>query len=204
MQGISDFILKLETEFNFLNKPFGIAGSLVGLAIAVIYCFFGYKFIKAFVALFGAVFGGVLGAVLARLLEFKESWFLVSIVLGMIIFGVLAFFVFKLGVAFMAGVSSFGILMSITKSLLTGNAVWVVAVIAAILVGVITLWAARPVVIITSSFCGGIAAAAVLFHQVLYNNNSGFDVGYVKNEVVFIVGLIIAVFGMIVQFLRKK
>ncbi len=201
MQQISDIVFKLESDFNLL-KNFGIWGALLGLLFAVIYCFFGYKLVKVFVTIFGVLFGGVLGMTLARLLNFKESWFLVSIVLGMIIFGVLSFFVFKLGLAFMVGTSAFSILLSLTQQFLQGNAVWVVAVLAAILVGVITIWAPRPVVIITSAFAGGVAASGILFHQVL-PQYFWAQMGYVQNIVVFIVGIIVAIFGMIIQFQRK-
>lgn len=201
MQEVSDLIFKFENDFNMF-QTFGIWGTLIGLLFAVIYCFFGYKLVKVFVTIFGVLLGATLGVVLARLLGFNEAWFLVSIVLGMIIFGVLAFFVYRLGLAFMVGISSFGILMSLTRQFLTGNAVWVVAVIAAILVGVTTLWAARPVVIIISSISGGFGASGILFHELIPQLSTG--VGYVQDIVVLIVGVILAVFGLIVQFRRKS
>ena len=201
MQEVSDLIFKFENDFNMF-QTFGIWGTLIGLLFAVIYCFFGYKLVKVFVTLFGVLFGGVLGAALARLLNFKESWFLVSIVLGMIIFGVLAFFVYKLGLAFMVATSAFSILLSFTEQFLQGNAIWVVAVIASILIGVITIWAPQPIVIVTSAFSGGVAASGILFHQVL-PQYFWAQMGYVQNIVVFIVGIILAIFGMIIQFQRK-
>ena len=201
MQEFSDFIFKLENEFSIFGS-FGIWGSLLGLLFAVIYCFFGYKLVKVFVTIFGVAFGGLLGAILSRLVGFNEAWNLVSIILGMIIFGVLAFFLYKLGLGFMAGVSSFGILVGITRHFFTGHAIWIVALIAAILVGVITIWAARPVVIIISSVSGGIGAAGILLHEVLYHFFKA-QMGGVNNIVVLVVGLILAAFGLFVQFRRK-
>lgn len=203
MQAISDILLKLESEFVLFNAN-NIWAVVLGLIFAVVYCFFGYRLVKVFVTLFGALFGGTLGIFLARLLEFNESWVLVSIVLGMIIFGVLAFFVFRLGVAFMVGTSSFSILLSITKQFMpTENAAVVVAVISAILVGVITLWAARTAVIITSAISGGLAASAILFDNLLRVIVKG-QMGKVDDLVILIVGVIIAIFGMIIQFRGKK
>ena len=203
MQAISDILLKLESEFVLFNAN-NIWAVVLGLIFAVVYCFFGYRLVKVFVTLFGALFGGTLGIFLARLLEFNESWVLVSIVLGMIIFGVLAFFVFRLGVAFMVGTSSFSILLSITKQLMpTENAAVVVAVISAILVGVITLWAARTAVIITSAISGGLAASAILFDNLLRVIVKG-QMGKVDDLVILIVGVIIAIFGMFIQFRGKK
>ena len=74
--------------------------------------------------------------------------------------------------------------------------------IGAFLIGLITIWAPRPIVIVTSAFSGGVGASGILFHQVL-SKYFWAQMGYVQNFVVFIVGIILAIFGMIIQFQRK-
>ncbi len=201
MDIITEYMNKFEAEFNLFGK-LGIGGALIGLLLAIVFCFFGYKLVKVFVMIFGVAVGAFLGFALAKLLNFDKSWFLVSIVLGMIIFGVLAFVLYKLGLAVMIGFTAFGIFYAITSRTMQGHATWVIALIFAILVGVATIWAARPIVIVSSSLAGGMGASAILFRDVL-SSVPALNPGEVQLVIIAIVGFILAGFGMFIQFKRK-
>lgn len=183
---------------SFLSDFFANVGT-IGIAVSLLFsvagCFFGYKLMKFWIAVAGFVLGFVLGDVICALLKVESFgiFFLIGTVAG-IVLAILSFQLYKAGIFLLGAVLGGGITL-----LVLGAATWwyiLAAVFVGIAVGALAMVAVKPVVIFSSAFSGGLSAlqaAGALF---------GFAAGY--PTVVTIGGIMLAILGMVVQFITNK
>jgi Domain of unknown function (DUF4203) len=193
----------------------GILLALIGLGV----CFFGLRYWFILLPIFGAVTGFFVGARVVQevfgtgFLSTGVSW-VVGIIVGLI-FALLSWFVWYAGAIIMAGAVGASLFSGILHAIFTnpwGIALFVVALIGAILFAAIALFLNLPIyIVIVNSALGG-AALAVAGVLVLIGNiaieelSTGATVA-VADEVRFqgagifwyIVWIVLAILGMLFQ-----
>ncbi|MFA5522975.1 MAG: DUF4203 domain-containing protein [Tissierellales bacterium] len=169
---------------------------VITAVVSAIQCFFGYKIFKFWIGVMGFIVFGFLGAVIGAL-AFKGSVG-GAIILGLIC-GVLGAFlamkVYKLGVfiqCFSTGVIV-GLVLSAVMSVSEEGTLIALSSILGIIFGIIGVVLIKPVIIISTSFFGGMVLGFSL-------------VGLFKGNMIIVVllGLICSVAGVVYQFYTNK
>lgn len=193
----------------------GILLALIGLGV----CFFGLRYWFILLPIFGAVTGFFVGARVVQevfgtgFLSTGVSW-IVGIIVGLV-FALLSWFVWYAGAIIMAGAVGASLFSGILHAIFTnpwGVALFIVALIGAILFAAIALFLNLPIyIVIVNSALGG-AALAVAGVLVLIGNiavqelSTGATVA-VADEVRFqgagifwyLVWIVLAILGMLFQ-----
>ncbi len=193
----------------------GILLALIGLGV----CFFGLRYWFILLPIFGAVTGFFVGARVVQevfgtgFLSTGVSW-VVGIVVGLV-FALLSWFVWYAGAIIMAGAVGASLFSGILHAFFTnpwGVALFVVAVIGAILFAAIALFLNLPIyIVIVNSALGGAALAVagvlVLIGNVVIEELSTGATVAIADEVRFqgagifwyIVWIVLAILGMLFQ-----
>ncbi|MFN8661210.1 MAG: DUF4203 domain-containing protein [Thermomicrobiales bacterium] len=193
----------------------GILLALVGLGV----CFFGLRYWFILLPIFGAITGFFIGARVVQevfgtgFLSTGVSW-IVGIIVGLV-FALLSWFVWYAGAIIMAGAVGASLFSGILHAIFTnpwGIALFIVALIGAVLFAAIALFLNLPIyIVIVNSALGG-AALAVAGVLVLIGNiavqelSTGATVA-VADEVRFqgagifwyIIWIVLAIVGMLFQ-----
>ncbi len=150
----------LDEIIDIINAVF----ACVELIFCILICLFGYKLLKLVITINGAILGGILGAILGAIFITLNSSefgiFFAFIMFGMLLFGFLAFKLYRLGIFlhyFLCGT-----LISAIFLLLFGIrefvALIVISVVLGIIIGIVALFLDKVFYIISSAFTGGFGA----------------------------------------------
>lgn len=193
----------------------GILLALIGLGV----CFFGLRYWFILLPIFGAVTGFYVGAAAIQgiagtgFLSTGISW-IVGIIVGLV-FALLSWFVWYAGAIIMAGAVGASLFTGIMHAIFSnpwGVALFIVALIGAILFAAIALFLNLPIyIVIVNSALGGaalaIAGVLVLIGNITITEFSSGAAVAVADEVRFqgagffwyIVWIILAILGMLFQ-----
>lgn len=185
---------ELSAVWSFLFQP--LPGQLFLIALGLLLCFFGYKLTKVLSGLFGVVFGGLLAYLIAFHLV-GHSVNMLNVVLLVIllpilavIFGYLAFAVFRVGV-FLFGLTAGAVIASIPAALLFEQlslSFLLLMIVCGVLCGVLGLLFLQQVVIVASSLGGFLPAGPII--GLLGNTDSAYRT---------LLGLVLTVAGFAFQ-----
>lgn len=191
---------------NDFFSGFALALSLV---LMLMTCFFGYRLKKVFITVCGAAIGLILGAAIgAALLQSIP----VAVVLGLTlaaILGLISFKMYRVGIFIWTVFSAFTVACDLLTQLfdtsLLAQSIWpaVISSAVALAAGILALRFMRPVIIVTTAFNGGFSAAFKLLAPA-----SSLLPHLFSEEVELIaalsLGVLLTVFGLLVQFKVKK
>ena len=179
----------------------GPASIVIGLVLLV-FAFFSYKIYRTALILIGALGGGILGfnfvsPIIMNAMSEPEEWIplVVALVCGIVGIALilalqkLAIFIAGGFLGFLLGNYISVIIAATNPEFGEGAGKWVVVIICAILVGILAGKMFRPVFIIATSLVGGLGGSISIL--------GGFGVGVMIS---LIVGLVIALVGMVFQF----
>lgn len=169
-----------------------IEGLMVVLLVPMfLNCFFGYKILKIMITLGGALVGAVVGALLGAL-SGEEAMIIVLGVLFMLLFGFLAFKLYKLGIFLHFWVLGTVIFAAVFVAVGSWDLIGV-SVIVGLVVGVLAVVLHKGFVIITTSVSGGMTGGVMLGMTMRLEIAIGIAIG-----------LFFSILGMIVQFAMEK
>ncbi len=182
----------------------GRIGTVVGIVIALLFCFFGYKGLKFFVALGGFLIGALIGIFVAVTSRTPFPTFLVVIIVVGIIVALISFFLYKIGVFLTVAVSVGGTVFALLSEPAGGTLAAVVAIAAGILVAVLAVKHIRTVVIWVSGLAGGLAFAYRFVPGVLGERLSGSSSVLSGATGIVIIGLAVSFLGILFQYRTTK
>lgn len=188
-------ILEIIAEYSQLIKPVGLVFAIIGLALAVIACFFGYRFQKIWVALLGFGIGALLGHWGAtKFVDNSVIDMLIAIIAGFFV-AVLACAIHMFGVVLLSFFFGFGVSAALLALVITNDKtrLMIAAIIGAVL-GVLSIFFTKIVIVIVSALYGGFKIADYVF-MILEKKVMLYLLG---------AGLVLAAIGVLVQWLTTR
>lgn len=187
--------------------------TVIGLVIALLNCFFGLKLVRIWAALLGLVIGFALGYGVSVYFGASQTIALVIGLVAGIIFAGLGFTLYLAGVFLICWVMVFGVVVSFA-GLLNTNALQgadgptavfyagdtrlivtlIVAAVLGLVVALIALKFVEPIIIFVTAIQGGLAAGSGIT----------FLTGLPGTYTHIVIGVILAVLGIIVQFIMDS
>lgn len=171
---------------NFLNGPYAPIVLWIGFVIALLNCFFGYTLRKVWCTLIGILIGGAIG--IGGSIYFHQSVqiTLIAGAIGAFFGGTTAFALYRVGLfALCAGLTFFGLYTFFPSD---SSQTLLFYGIAGIIVGILSNIYEHIVIILVTSFGGGIGSM-----QIFYFINGG------TSSLVWIAGILVSLLGFIFQ-----
>ncbi|MCR5294938.1 MAG: DUF4203 domain-containing protein [Lachnospiraceae bacterium] len=146
---------------------YGYAGIIAAALIALVFAFFGYKLLRLFLVLMGLGLGISLGGSAAIALNLEDKLIvIISLVIG-VLFAFLAGVIYKAGLFAVFAAAGFYLGTNYLSLFYSGAyARWIVIGFALIM-GLLSAWLGKVLVIILSSLAGGLALVQIIFQFVL-------------------------------------
>lgn len=169
-----------------------LAQSIAGGIAAILAAFFlvegflGYKLFRVWIAITGFGVGFLIGVFV---FEHQSFWVGGSIVIGLGC-ALIAFFFYKVGVFFQAGIMVGGLVLVLTAGGHMNSGSFFLPALVGILAGVLAVFFIRPFVILTTAIPGGLVGGALL--PAVF--------GFANGTVMLLLGLVMAVACCVVQF----
>lgn len=181
-----------------MNDSMKILGASVTLIIALLACFFGYKFAKAFMSLTGFLAGVIIGLTISwQILKLGTPLILLSTLFGGIILSVFAFRVYTAGIFILCFILAFIAAAALLP--FAGDIQFFLSTLTGFVIGSLSVKYIRPVIILLSAVVGGSTAAGLITslceHMHVYTF-SKFSSGGLT--------LIICLLGILIQFLTTS
>ena len=170
-----------------------LIGSAVGLVIAALMCFLGFRLLRVFVAIAGLFAGAVIGILLGDKIANSNIVTLILVIIFAIGLCLISFLVYKAGIFIMTFFTIFSILAVILPGMTLPLDYRLIALIAAAVFGILSVILVRPFTIIATSLGGGMAIASNIAAMIA-------EKLALPEVLVIVVGMVLAVLGMIVQF----
>lgn len=171
---------------------------IVTALFGLIYCFFGFKLMRFLSTLVGFLIGITVGQIVQQNAQFAPPLDLIVPIAAGVLFAILGFFLFRIGIFFVVLLGVFSIVMSLLTEYtkLDATVVAIVAIVIAVILSVLSVVYLRPMVIISTALSGGMTFANELFENVVHIR---WD-AQIETIVRLGVGLLLALIGMIYQF----
>ncbi|MBU3177168.1 DUF4203 domain-containing protein [Clostridium estertheticum] len=193
---ISGFLSVLQQLNSMVEDPTGISGfaseciriiAVVTFLFTFLQCFLGYKLFKFWVAICGFFTFGIMGGVVSNISSDNAGMLMLIVILSGLLGAFITFKLYKLGIFILCGFMGFLLGYVLTQSITLG-------IIMALVLGVLSVFFVRPVIIVSTSLLGGLIAGISLA-KVL---------GISSFATSIIIGVLFAIFGMLVQFTTNK
>ncbi|MBW9150659.1 DUF4203 domain-containing protein [Clostridium estertheticum] len=193
---ISGFLSVLQQINSMVEDPTGISGfasecmriiAVVMFLFTSLQCFLGYKLFKFWVAICGFFTFGIMGGVVSNISSDNAGMLMLIVILSGLLGVFITFKLYKLGIFILCGFMGFLLGYVLTQSITLG-------IIMALVLGVLSVFFVRPVIIVSTSLLGGLIAGISLA-KVL---------GISSFATSIIIGVLFAIFGMLVQFATNK
>ena len=175
----------------------------VSLIICLLFAMFGFKLLKGFVALFNLLVGAFVGLSVAEILKLDDTFHLVFMLVGAVIFSLVGFFFYKVGLFMVVTSSVFSAAMAVLPPFVQSEYLVPAALVAALLLGIFAAFFVRPIVIVVSAVAGGVMFANILTDFALTKIKS-LDPSGATAAVVLVLGGLIGIFGIYWQFTHTK
>lgn len=142
----------------------------VGLVIALIQCFFGYKIIRSWISIIGFLIGAVLGYGIVYLIVAELLYSFIGGIIGGILFAILAYKVYLFGVFAIASLSTY--YLCVTYLTLDMKYLQLLSILIAIAVAILAIKYMRPAIIVLTAFTGAFTAMETIptFLPLAYEN----------------------------------
>ena len=175
----------------------------VSLIICLVFAMFGFKLLKGFVAFFNLLVGAFVGLSIAEFLKLDDTFHLVFMLVGAVLFSLIGFFLYRVGLFMVVTSSVFSAAMAVLPPFVQSEYLVPAALVAALLLGIFAAFFVRPIVIVVSSVAGGIMFANILTDFVL-SKIKALDPSGATAAVVLVLGGLLGIFGMYWQFTHTK
>lgn len=195
------------TDYFSSFQPHSQAEFTIFLVISMIFSalsiFLGYKLTRLWSTLIGAGIGFIAGFIIGETIwETSGAGFIAGIVLAVIL-GAISFFIYKAGVFIMCASMAFTFVYPGLSVLINIQALsLVLSIVIAIIAGVVAIIFLRPFIIVTTAIGGSFEFAQSLFSLFPAATQSSLLFGL--SWPILLVGSILSVLGIIVQFVTTK
>lgn len=167
----------------------GVTWAIVNIIVGALGCFLGYKLMRLWIVIGGALGGFVAGYYIAMNYTDNALIGAVAGILSGIILAMIAYNVYLIGVFLLCG--TIGLILSSMVIQPTSSMMFFICVIIGVITAVLSVRFVRPMIILTTSFQGGLTMASGIVVLCGLDNDL-FMAG---------IGIAIAIFGCAVQFL---
>jgi len=169
-----------------------LISAVIGLVIAALMCFMGFRLLRVFVAIGGLVAGAFLGILLGDKIANSDVVTLILVIIFAIGLCLISFLVYKAGIFILVAFTVFSILTVILDGMTLPLDYRLIALIAAAIIGILAVILVRPITVAVTAFGGGFAIASNLGALV-----SGALT--LPGAIIIVIGVVLGVLGMIVQ-----
>lgn len=184
--------------FTDLNSSVKVLGGAVTLVLALLVCFFGYKFAKIFMSITGFLAGAVIGLTVSiQILDAGGILTVIVTLLGGIILSLLAYRIYVAGIFILCFMLAFFAAAALLP--FSGDIQFFLATLTGFIIGSLSIKFIRPVIIIMSALSGGTVAAGLTSTILEFMNVHTFSSLSSGAITIIICGL-----GILVQFLTTS
>ena len=176
---------------------------VVSLVICLLFAMFGYKLLKGFVAFFNLLVGAFAGLSLAEFLKLDDTFHLVLMLVFAVLFSLVGFFLYKVGLFMVVASSVFSAAMAVLPQFVQSEYLVPAALVTALLLGIFAAFFVRPIVIVVSSIAGGVIFANILMDFAL-TKIKALDPSGATAAVVLVLGGLIGIIGIYWQFTHTQ
>lgn len=170
----------------------GMVTCIVVLVLSLLNCFFGLKLLKIWTALLGLLIGFAAGFGISSAFGVTT---MVAVIIGVvagIVLAILGFWIYLAGVFVFSGVMGFSIVLAIAGTATT--TIFIVAAVVGLIIALLALKFVEPMVIVATGLQGGLTAGAAICALVSIPGSYTY----------LIIGVILAVIGIVVQFIMDS
>jgi hypothetical protein len=139
--------------------------ALLGIALGLVLCFFGYRLFKIFLSLAMAAVGMVIGFLIVSFFDFNSTVEVLIIAGGALLFGVLSMLLYNIGI-FVVGFLVGALLVFLQSPSTTS---FTPHILVGILIGTIAVMLKRPVIIIITAINGAIMVSSALAYRLQFS-----------------------------------
>ena len=185
-------------EFFTLYQHIQMGVLLFSLVLALLQCFFGFKFLKFWITLAGLILGAIVGGAIVAAFMPERPWYAYAIIaLLAVIFAILSYKLYVVGVfIFLGAVAAAGAYAFLSSFNIDPTVLLVSCAIIFIVAGVLGVRYQKPLIIIITSIAGAVSAVRILSEIIpLVKENEGYRI--------IILGALAGT-GMLMQFLLNK
>jgi hypothetical protein len=174
------------------------AGIIFSVILGFIYCFLGYKAMRFVTTLVGFALGLSIGYVVAQVAHLTSPLDIIVPIAGGIVFALLGFFLYRIGIFFAVFLAVFGITVSLLKEYtrLDETVVLIVALVVGVILAILSVVYLRPLVIVSTAISGGMILANEIYENLVHVRWSAD----LETMIRLGTGLLLALIGMIYQF----
>lgn len=172
---------------------------IVSIALALFYCFFGYKLLRLHISFIMFFIGAAIGYVIGVALGLDRMFVLALIFVLALLLALLGFFLYKVGLFVMMALLMWSASYGFVKDIFPATYVLIICIVVSLLFAILACFFVRPVVIILTALAGGLIASNNLIDNFLTQVamlNTPRTTGYI----VLGFALLLAIAGMIFQF----
>ena len=189
----------LQNFFAEINTSYKILGAVISLILALLCCFFGYRFAKLFMSISGFIAGALIGYFVAtQLLQFTGFPIFLCTLLGGILLAMFAFWVYVAGIFILCFFLAFMAAASLLP--FTGDIQFFLSTLFGLIISCLAIKFMRPVIIVTSAVVGGSSASGLILTM---KSLMAFAIlNSLPSKLILTV--VICVLGIVVQFVTTK
>jgi hypothetical protein len=182
---------------------FGLVGIAVGVVIALLFTFFGYRLIRFLLAAVGFIVGLTLGGSIAIRLDLEDKLIVIISLVAAVLFAFVAGFIYKLGLFIVFTAAGWYLAGMLLAAFYTGPYSRWIAVGAALITGILSAWLGKVCIIVLSSLAGGLAVSNLLVGSVL-TQVAQFNSERITVIITLVFGLVLAACAMRYQFTTSE
>lgn len=193
--------IPMDSALNFfteLNNSVKILGAVITLALALLACFFGYKFARLFMSITGFLAGAIIGfTICSQLLNLNSVVTVFGTLLGGALLAALAYRIYVAGIFILCFMLAFVAAAALLP--FTGDIQFFLSTLIGFIIGSLSIKFIRPVIILSSALVGGSTAAGLIATVCEFmgiHTFSNISAGAMTG--------IICILGIIVQFLTTN
>lgn len=142
----------------------------VGLILALLGCFFGYKMLKFWISLAGLFIGAAAGYGITWYMTNNATYALIGTIAGAILLSILSYKIYLVGVFLLFGFGAY--FLSLSYLPLDGLILTIAAVAIGLVVAILAVIYMRPAIIVITGLQNGLLAVGALAHLVSFPNQS--------------------------------
>ncbi len=178
---------------------FGLVGIGLGILLALLFTFFGYKLIRFLLAAAGFVIGLVLGGSLAIRLDLDDKMIVIISLVLAVLLAVIVGLIYKFGLFVVFAAAGYNLALIILPVFYSGEYTRWIALGAGLLLGGLSAWLGKVCIIAASSAAGGLALSDILITEVLARVAT-IESSRTETIIVLVLGFILAAAAMRYQF----
>jgi len=193
------YIERVQTYINQFDDTYKMIGAVVSLVLALLVCFFGYKFSRIFMSITGFIAGALLGyGAATQIFNLTGPALIAVVVVAGIIIGAMASWIYLAGIFILCFVLAFTAAATLLP--FSGDIQFFLCALIGLIIAALAMKFMRPVIIVITSLVGGIAASSLILEVDKYLT-FGFMNALPSKMVIAATCFIL---GLLVQFITTK